>query len=88
MSYLTIGILQKRGILPEGFLPFSDMLYSGLAACLFSAFLAYDTKLIVAGKHAKYRMNEKDYVFGAMTLYMDVINIFLNILQMIGEDRD
>ena len=27
----------------------------------FSFYLAYHTKLIVAGKHAKYQMNEKDY---------------------------
>jgi hypothetical protein len=88
LSYLMIGLLQKSGVLPRGFLPFSDMLYSGFAACLFSAFLAHHTKLIVAGKHAKYRMNDKDYVFGAMALYTDVVGIFLNILEMLGKERD
>jgi FtsH-binding integral membrane protein len=33
-------------------------------------------------------MNDQDYVYGAMALYSDVINIFLNILQLIGEDRE
>lgn len=83
-----VGILQGTGILPKGFIPYSDMVYSGFAAFLFSAFLAHHTKLIVAGKHAKYRMNDQDYVYGAMALYSDVINIFLNILQLIGEDRE
>lgn len=64
------------------------MLYSVFATCLFSLFLAYHTKLIVGGKHAKYRMNEKDYVFGAMALYVDIIQIFLNILQIIGGERE
>ncbi len=88
LAYLLVGLFQETGILPKGFIPYSDMVYSGFAACLFSGFLAYHTKLIVAGKHSKYRMNEQDYVYGAMALYSDVINIFLNILQLIGEDRD
>ena len=33
-------------------------------------------------------MNEKDYVFGAMTLYNDLINMFIYTLRVIGEDRD
>jgi len=88
LVYLLIGIAQNSGWLPYGFLPYSDMLYSVFATCLFSLFLAYHTKLIVGGKHAKYRMNEKDYVFGAMALYVDIIQIFLNILQIIGGERE
>lgn len=88
LVYLLVGLCQGTGILPKGFIPYSDMVYSGFAALLFSAFLAHHTKLIVAGKHSKYRMNDQDYVYGAMALYSDVINIFLNILQLIGEDRE
>lgn len=87
LSYMGVVLLQEIGILPAGFIPFSDMVYSGFAACLFAAFLAYHTKLIVGGKHAKYRMNEKDYVYGAMALYSDIVQIFLNILRLIGEDK-
>lgn len=85
--YGFIGIAQNVGWLPSGFLPYHDMIYSVLATFLFSAFLAYDTKLIVGGKHSKYRLNEKDYVFGAMSLYVDIVSIFLHILQIIGEER-
>jgi len=88
LSYLMIGILQRSGILPSTFLPFSDMLYSGLAACLFSAYLAYHTKLIVAGKHSKYQLNDKDYVLGAMALYTDIVGIFLNILELLGGEEE
>lgn len=76
------------GVLPAGFLPYNEMLYSLVGASLFSFYLAYHTKLIVAGKHAKYQMNEKDYVYGAMTLYNDIINLFIYTLRLIGEDRD
>jgi len=73
---------------PAGFLPFTEGVYSFFGAALFSAFLAYDTRLIVGGKHSKYQMNEKDYVWGAMSIYMDVINIFIYLLRIIGDDRE
>jgi protein lifeguard len=87
LVYLLVGLAQELHWLPFPLIPYTDMAYSVFASFLFSLFLAHHTKLIVGGKHAKYRMNEKDYVFGAMTLYVDIVNIFLNILQLIGEDR-
>ncbi len=88
LVYGLIGLAQTVGWIPAGFLPYSDMLYSCFAVFLFTLYLAYHTKLIVGGKHAKYRMNDKDYVFGAMALYVDIVNIFLHILQLMGEQRD
>ncbi|KAG7358446.1 integral membrane protein [Nitzschia inconspicua] len=88
LVFLVVGLAQELKWLPFKLVPYSDMAYSIFASFLFSLFLAHHTKLIVGGKHSKYRMNEKDYVFGAMTLYVDIINIFLNILQLIGEDRN
>jgi hypothetical protein len=88
LTYLLIGMFQNTGWLPAGFLPFNDMLYSLFAASLFTLYLAYHTKLIVGGKHSKYRMSDKDYVFGAMALYIDIVNIFLQILQLIGSERE
>ncbi|MGK3753581.1 MAG: FtsH-binding integral membrane protein [Bacillariaceae sp.] len=87
LVYLMLGVGQEVGWLPKGFLPYSDMMYSVFATFLFSLFLAYHTKLIVGGKHSKYRMSEKDYVFGACALYVDIVNIFLMILQLLGEER-
>ena len=88
LFYGIIGILQMSGILPATFLPYNDAIYGCLGATLFSMFLAHHTKLITAGKHAKYRMKESDYVLGAMTLFSDIINMFIYLLRVIGEDRD
>ena len=77
LVYILVGMLQSAGIIPFELVPFNDMIYSAFASILFSVYLAHHTKLIVGGKHAKYRMNEKDYVFGAMALYVDIVNIFL-----------
>jgi FtsH-binding integral membrane protein len=63
-------------------------MYSILGAGLFSLYLAHHTRLIVAGKSAKYQMNEKDYILGAMSCYSDIINIFLYILRLLGEFED
>ena len=41
-----------------------------------------------SGKHSKYQMSEKDYVFGAVTLYNDMINLFIYVLKMFGEHDD
>jgi FtsH-binding integral membrane protein len=86
--YGLIQVLSVVGVLPASFLPYNDMLYGLVGACLFSFYLAHHTKLLVGGKHAKYQMNEKDYVFAAMTLYNDIINIFIYMLRLMGEDRD
>mmetsp|Transcript_7259 Transcript_7259/g.20156 ORF Transcript_7259/g.20156 Transcript_7259/m.20156 type:complete len:185 (+) Transcript_7259:1-555(+) len=86
--YGFINLLERFGVLPQGFLPFSEGIYSFFGAALFSLFLAYDTRLIVGGKHTKYQMNEKDYVYGAMSIYLDIINIFIYLLRLIGDDHD
>jgi len=42
----------------------------------------YDTQLLVGG--GKYQLNEEEYVFGALTIYIDVIQIFLYLLEIFG----
>jgi len=85
--YALIHFLSLVGILPRNFLPYSETIFCFLGASLFSFYLAYHTRLIVSGKHTKYQLNHKDYVFGAMLLYNDIVNIFLYILRILG-DRD
>mmetsp|Transcript_10174 Transcript_10174/g.15177 ORF Transcript_10174/g.15177 Transcript_10174/m.15177 type:complete len:342 (-) Transcript_10174:268-1293(-) len=87
LIFLLMGILRLlvySGILPAYMLPASDLMHAGIGATLFSFYLAYHTRVIVGGKHAKYQMNEKDYVFGAMALYSDIINMFIYMLEIFG----
>jgi FtsH-binding integral membrane protein len=63
-------------------IPVLNALYPAAGAILFSFYLAYHTRLIVSGKSNKYKMNEKDYILGAMTLYLDVINLFVRLLDI------
>jgi len=81
--YGLVQLLSSIGWLPRNFLPYNETLYSMLGASLFTMYLAYHTRLIVAGKHSKYQLNEKDYVFGAVLLYNDIINTFLYLLRLL-----
>ena len=60
-----------------------QLIYASLGALLFSAYLVVDTQMIVGGTH-KVQISSEEYVFAALTLYLDIINIFLYILHIIS----
>ena len=63
-----------------------SMIYASLGAFLFSVYLVYDTQLMMGGKH-KYAISPEEYIFAALNLYLDIVNIFMFILQIIGLSR-
>lgn len=52
----------------------------------FTRYLVYDTQLMMGGKH-KYSISPEEYIFAALNLYLDIVNIFLYILTIIGASR-
>ncbi|KAA3677438.1 uncharacterized protein DEA37_0009093 [Paragonimus westermani] len=56
--------------------------YAGLVLLLFGFMLVYDTQQVVGGR--KYELDEEEYVFGAMQLYVDVVMIFVALLGISG----
>lgn len=64
-----------------------SLVYASLGALLFSVYLIYDTQLMMGGKH-KYSISPEEYIFAALNLYVDVVNIFIYILTIIGASRD
>uniref|UniRef100_A0A8C9T9R8 Transmembrane BAX inhibitor motif containing 1 n=1 Tax=Scleropages formosus TaxID=113540 RepID=A0A8C9T9R8_SCLFO len=58
------------------------MLYASIGAVIYTVFLAYDTQLLI-GK-GKYAISPEEYVFGALMLYIDIIMLFLRLLQLVG----
>lgn len=63
------------------------LVYASLGALLFSFYLIYDTQLMLGGKH-KYSVSPEEYIFAALNLYLDIINIFLYILTIVSASRD
>ncbi|EFJ44946.1 hypothetical protein VOLCADRAFT_82555 [Volvox carteri f. nagariensis] len=64
-------------------------LYVGICIAgvvLFSLYLVFDLQLLMGGH--KYALSPDEYVFAALSLYLDIINIFLYLLQLLGsQDR-
>jgi FtsH-binding integral membrane protein len=59
-----------------------ELVYSSVAAIVFSGYILVDTQLIMR------RFNIEDEVPAAINLYLDVLNLFLNILRILASQRD
>lgn len=54
--------------------------------CCHPQFLAVDTQLLLGNKQLS--LSPEEYVFAALNLYTDIINIFLYILTIIGRAKE
>ena len=59
-----------------------NLILNNFGVILFSFYIIYDTQLIL-GKNT-YSFSEDDYVIAVINLYLDIINMFLFILDLIG----
>ena len=57
--------------------------YSAVGCLIFSLYLIYDTQIMLGGKH-KYSLSPEEYIFAALNLYLDIINLFLYLLSIFG----
>lgn len=67
------------------FLPRSSMgelIYGGLAALVFSAYILVDTQLVLRKHHVE------EEIAAAISLYLDVINLFLAILRILNSQSN
>ncbi|OAY79512.1 BI1-like protein [Ananas comosus] len=55
----------------------SLMIYGGLAAIIFSGYIIYDTDNLIK------RYTYDEYIWAAVALYLDVINLFLSLLTLL-----
>lgn len=62
-----------------------DFLYCVLGALIFTLFLVYDTqKLKYPDNNGEYEFEIDDYIIAALTIYFDVIRLFIEILKLLG----
>jgi FtsH-binding integral membrane protein len=67
------------------FLPGSrtiELVYSGIAALLFSGYILVDTQLIMRHYHVE------EEIAAAISLYLDIINLFLAILRILNSQQN
>ncbi|CAM8973627.1 unnamed protein product [Rhodiola kirilowii] len=55
----------------------STMIYGGLAALVFCGYIVYDTDNIIK------RHTYDQYIWASVSLYLDIINLFLSLLQLL-----
>ena len=68
----------------QSFLPQSDALeltYGVFGAFLFSGFIVVDTQRLM------YRVSVDEYIICAIDLYLDIINLFIRILEIMGKHK-
>lgn len=65
--------------------PILRMVYLGIALLVISMYLVYDIQLMV-GRH-KNQYSQQDYIIAALSIYTDIIRIFLTLLQIIARSR-
>lgn len=67
------------------FIPFSStfsLVYAIGGTLLFSGYIVYDTYLI------NRRLSPDEYIMGAISLYLDFVNLFLSILRLLSSLQD
>ena len=61
-----------------------QIVYSSTGAVIFSFYIIYDTQLIVGGNNRRIQYSVDDYPLAAINLYLDIINLFLMILDLLS----
>ncbi|KAH7717170.1 Protein TMBI-4 [Aphelenchoides avenae] len=59
--------------------PMVNFVMSLLGAALFSVYLVFDIDMIIHG------FSEEEYIVACICIYMDIIGLFLRILQILNE---
>lgn len=68
-----------------------DLIISFIAVAVFVGLVAYDTQKLKSYYYMSindYQMQRKIGIMGALSLYLDFINIFLRLLRILGNRRD
>jgi len=58
------------------------MVFCGLGAMLFSAYLVYDVQMIAGGRNSEFGYD--NYITATLMVYLDIINLFLFILRLVN----
>lgn len=85
---LIVLMVAFMTLLISMFFPRSKMFIlvaSSIMAIICGIFLVIDTQMIIGGTH-KVQMSPEEYVFAALNLYLDIINMFLYILAIVSQD--
>ncbi|KAM4795490.1 protein lifeguard 2 isoform 3-T3 [Rhinophrynus dorsalis] len=72
-------------VIPFQYVPWLHAVYAVLGAIVFTMFLAFDTQMLMGSR--RYSLSPEEYIFGALNIYLDIINIFSFLLQLFGNQE-
>ncbi|PWZ03065.1 UPF0005-domain-containing protein [Testicularia cyperi] len=85
-GWLFGGLMVLVGVGFVGiFLPYNqtlDLIMAGAGCVIFSLYIVYDTWLI------QRRLSAEEWVLANLSLYLDIINLFINILRILNGTQD
>lgn len=87
LIYIFGLVFAVAGLLMSAFGYTHNLLYCSIGAIFFSFYLLFDTQMIMGGDSKRYQFDEDSYILAAVTLYLDIINIFLYILEILDENK-
>ena len=61
--------------------PIVDEVLASLGAGLFCLFVVHDTQMIMK------KLSPEEYIVASIELYLDIINLFLKILRIMGKNK-
>nr|XP_020476846.1 protein lifeguard 3-like isoform X2 [Monopterus albus] len=78
---MIIGVVTAI-VLSFQYVPWLHMLYAAIGAIVYTLFLIYNTQLLIGNRELA--ISPEEYIYGALSLYVDIVHIFLFILQVSG----
>ena len=84
-GFLTAASFVILGMIFFGIFVTNKFYHAAISAgiiLLMSVYIIYDTQLIVGKNSSKFMID--DYILAALCLYLDIVNLFLNILQLLS----
>lgn len=60
-------------------------MFAGLAVCIFAMIMLFDTAMVIGGTSFMFELGPESYVIGAIQLYLEVINMFVLLMVILGE---
>ncbi|XP_034042273.1 protein lifeguard 3-like [Thalassophryne amazonica] len=78
---VIIGIVTAI-VLSFQYVPWLHMLYAAIGAIVYTLFLVYNTQLLIGNREVA--ISPEEYIYGTLALYVDIVHIFLFILEVSG----
>ena len=85
MLFIVSVLLLLSVILSIFFRSFINTLYCFLCVFAYSIYLVYDTQLLLGNLGISYEID--DYIIASLNIHLDIIQIFLSILQLLGNKK-